>query len=140
MSNSINTVSSMIERVHLLWWLLVDAAESGDGSTTVDNVSLPKRYCGGGGKALRAPVADTRGGGGDRAYREMSALDAMTDEGGVTGADHFDGGREGAMEALNGSGTDTPSPGSLDEVEQAESIEWRRRAGELPPWRRNSCA
>ena len=109
--------------MHLLWWLLVDAAESGDGSTTVDNVSLPKRYCGGGGTALRAPVADIRGGGGDRACREISALDAMTDEGGVTGAVHFDGGREGAMEALNGSGTDTPSPGSLDEAEQAESIE-----------------
>ena len=64
----------------------------------------------------------------------------MTEEGGVTGADHFDGGSEGVMEALKGSGTDRPTPGSLEVVEEAESIECRRSAGELLPWSRNSCA
>jgi hypothetical protein len=57
----------------------------------------------------------------------------MTDEGGVTGADHLDGGSEGAIEALKGSGTERPSPGSLDVVEDAESIECRRGASELLP-------
>ena len=110
-------------REYLLWWLLVDAAESGDGNTTVDNVSLPNRYCGVGGKALRPPLADTRGGGCDRGYRVISPPDAITEEGGVTGALHFDGGREGTIEALKGSGTERPSPGSFDVVEEAESIE-----------------
>ena len=57
----------------------------------------------------------------------------------MTGADHLEGGREGTMEALKGSGTDSPSPDCMEVEEVAESTECRKD-DELPPCRRSSCA
>ena len=51
----------------------------------------------------------------------------------------MEGGREGTMEALKGSGTDSPSPDCMEVEEVAESTECRKD-DELPPCRRSSCA